>query len=35
MDRVITEYLRLRRQFPLMRPSRAWERAQLMVGWLG
>lgn len=35
MKRIIEEYLRLRREFPNMRPVAAWERAQLMVGWLG
>lgn len=35
MKRVVTEYLRLRREFPNMRPSSAWHHACLMVDWLG
>lgn len=35
MNRIITEYLRLRRTFPNMRPNAAWEKACVMVDWLG
>lgn len=35
MKRIVSAYLHLRRGFPNMRPAAAWERACLMVGWLG